>query len=484
MKFDRLRSFHGDSQDGAPRGIARFDSAAAMAQAVGAFLHRRDVSTLSGSPLLDRTMPLVNRLPRRLREWAYSLGGMTEAVPRAGVRSIDVDRIAEWIVHLFPARPYPAAFIGSSNGALTHLAAALDIPWLPQTFLCPVRNVFSDPDDAGKGLSRGWPVTRAIMERYPHVSVHHMHDPNQDRLMLKTMSYFRLKHRELPLSYRDFLVQFLPAGGTLYVVDCRQAWPVTRTSERSVFQFGALGGAEVDEYFHGSQRVRDYFVRYRVERTRWDPPQPDDTAPEAEWGFEPALNDHLYSLAAACKWRLVNIAFENPEALSWLAAAIYREWYRQLEHEPTRLLVDNFVLLDPYRTIRLRAVPFWLLFCVERSASLLEQFLAREHAFKEVDLMLFSHGTEGVGVASIERWRQLLACVREGRFLGVDQSRYPRDFATFINFHKALAELDLPYELPRPLSLPSFEALLQKYGPEFGVTSTVAGNESLAPPSS
>ena len=82
MKFDRLRSFHGESQDGAPRGIARFDSAAAMAQAVGAFLHRRDVSTLSGSPLLDRTMPLVNRLPRRLREWAYSLGGMTEAVER------------------------------------------------------------------------------------------------------------------------------------------------------------------------------------------------------------------------------------------------------------------------------------------------------------------------------------------------------------------------------------------------------------------
>ena len=107
MKFDRLRSFLDDSQDGAPRGIARFDSAAAMAQAVGSFLHRRDVSTLSGSPLLDRTMPLVNRLPRRLREWAYSLGGMTEAVPRAAVRSIDVDRIAEWIVHLFPARLYP-----------------------------------------------------------------------------------------------------------------------------------------------------------------------------------------------------------------------------------------------------------------------------------------------------------------------------------------------------------------------------------------
>ena len=39
-----------------PAGIARFDSAATMAQAVGAFLHGRDVASLSGSPMLDKTM--------------------------------------------------------------------------------------------------------------------------------------------------------------------------------------------------------------------------------------------------------------------------------------------------------------------------------------------------------------------------------------------------------------------------------------------
>src|SRR6266545_3108608 len=122
-----------------PPGIARFDSAAAMVQAVGSFLHGRDVASLSSSQMLDKTMPLVNQLPRRAAEWIYSVGGMTEAVNGDRIGSIDFDAIADWIINLFPRRAYPAAFIGSSNGALVHIAAALGAPWLPQTFLCPVR---------------------------------------------------------------------------------------------------------------------------------------------------------------------------------------------------------------------------------------------------------------------------------------------------------------------------------------------------------
>jgi hypothetical protein len=58
-----------------PPGIARFDSAAAMVQAIASFLHGHDVANLSGFALLDRTMPAVNYLPRHTREWVYSIGG-------------------------------------------------------------------------------------------------------------------------------------------------------------------------------------------------------------------------------------------------------------------------------------------------------------------------------------------------------------------------------------------------------------------------
>ena len=78
-------------------------------------LHGRDVASLSGSPLLDRTMPLVNYLPRRAREWVYSIGGMTEAVSQREVGKLNFDDIAEWITSLLPKRSYPGVFIGSSN---------------------------------------------------------------------------------------------------------------------------------------------------------------------------------------------------------------------------------------------------------------------------------------------------------------------------------------------------------------------------------
>jgi hypothetical protein len=453
-----------------PPGIARFDSAAAMVQALGSFLNGRDAQSLSHSPLLDRAMPLINLLPRSARELAYSIGGVTEAIGERSIRGLRLDRISEWIVRLLPRRTYPAAFVGSSNGALVHIAALLGVPWLPQTFLCPVRQLGTDPDDPRQSLAAGQKIVDAFLESHPGISIHQMCDPNQDRLMLKGMGYYRLKHRQLPHAYRGFLTQHLSAGATRYIDDCTISWPITRTSERSVFQFGALGGASVDEYFHGSERVREYLERYGIRQTRWYPPEPNDIAPEAEWGFDQSLVRELHSLAHANDWRLARIKFQEPESFSFLAALVYRDWYRKLGFEPARLIVDNFILMDPYRTLRLHALPFWLLFSVDRSAVRLQQFLDREPPFDEIDLMLFSHGTEGVGLAPIGTWRDLLAkAQREGRFLGVDETRYPRDFATFIRFHYALEKLGLPFELPPPCPLQRFESVVRQHGSEFGV---------------
>ena len=198
------------SKSASPRGIARFDSATAQAHALALALDGGEVESLSGSPLLDRAMPLVNRLPRRAREWVYSIGGMTEGIAAGGARDLDVEAIARWLAGLFPGRRYPAAFIGSSNGALMHVAAAMGVPWLAQTFLCPVRQWVMDPDDPKRGFAAGRAVVDALLEAHPELSIHHMHDPNQDRLMLHMMSYYRLKLRRLPEAYRDFLRRWLP----------------------------------------------------------------------------------------------------------------------------------------------------------------------------------------------------------------------------------------------------------------------------------
>jgi hypothetical protein len=448
-----------------PRGIARFDSAAGMAQALAATLHGKPFVSPSQSRVQDWLMSHANRLSPRARERCYSIGGMMEGIRRRQVRKLDLERIAEWLAGLYPQRQYDAAIVGSSNGALVHLAAALRIPWLPQTFLCPVRAPFSDPDDAQRGFNEGRRIVDALLAADERIAVHHMQDPNQDRLMLHSMHYFRLKHLALPLAYREFLLSSLRPGGTLYVNACTRAWPVTRTSSRSVYQFGATGGATEDEYLHGGSSVKASLARYGSKRTHWAPPAPNDIAPEAEWGFDERLMRDIEWLAAQMKWRIVEIRYEEPESLSFVTAAVYRDWYRDAGIVPRRLVVDSFLLMEPLTTMRLHALPFWLLFCVESSADALQRYLQTQPAFDEIDMMLFSHGVESIGYAPIDRWRALLDTAKsEGRFAGVDTAHYPRDFATFERFGRALARLEPQFPTPRALTCARFEALLQQHG--------------------
>jgi hypothetical protein len=88
--------------------------------------------------------------------------------------------------------------------------------------------------------------------------------------------------------------------------------------------------------------------------------------------------------------------------------------------------VESFVLLDPHLAVTRAAVPYWSTFAVDPSAQELERYLDAAEPYDEILLTLFSHGTEGVGVTPIERWRALLGRARRhGAFLGVDESRFP-----------------------------------------------------------
>lgn len=337
-----------------PRGIARFDSSAAMVTALSNALHQRPFSSPSQSPGLDRVLPALNLLPERLREWGYAVGGMSEGITLAQAQQLDIEGIARWVAGQYPQQHYQAAFVGSSNGAMVHLAAAMGVPWLPQTFLCPVRSSHNDPDDAQQGFTEGKPIVDALLATSPHIAVHQMQDPNQDRLMLEQMSYFRLKHRKLPLEYNEFLLSALPPGGTLVINHCTQQWPATRTSDRSFYQFGSLGGATEQEYFEGGPRVMEHLARYGSDREKWQPPAPDVTVPEAEWGFDAHLMAELKKLANSQGWKLVELRYENPEALSFVAAEIYRDWYMSAGIIASRLVVDNFLLMDPWTTMHQR----------------------------------------------------------------------------------------------------------------------------------
>ncbi|HSP79628.1 MAG TPA: hypothetical protein VLQ93_13915, partial [Myxococcaceae bacterium] len=255
------------------RYIANFDSATGFLRALSRFLHGKDFPAL-GTTFLTRPGPrqgalLVSALPRELREQLYAWAGWAEAIPSRQLSKVDSEEMARWMVRHYPLRRYPAAALGSASGALVHLCAALGIPWLPQTILIPVRSHLS-PDEPWDGLRFGEAKAPRLLERNPDLQLHHMYDAAQDRLMLRHMTYFRVKWRRLGRAYTEFLARTVEPGGTLFLVECERRWPTTRVGPRHLFQLGALGGISPEEYQHGSERVEAYLRRYGVPQQKWD----------------------------------------------------------------------------------------------------------------------------------------------------------------------------------------------------------------------
>ncbi|MEV0824804.1 hypothetical protein [Nonomuraea rubra] len=450
------------------KAVASFDSATGMLRALSRFLHDRDVPLLGQAPgVLEPVAAAVAgaaaRLPRAAKEKAYAVSGWAEAVPLRRVPEIRAEELARWVSGHYPPGPYPVAFVGSSNGALVHLAAALRAPWLPQTLLLPVRRRGVGPDDPRGDLRATRAAGEALLAANPELVLHHMHDANQDRLMIAGMTYFRVKWRRLPEAYRRFLEESLPAGATLVVPECGLSWPVTRVGPRYVFQHGALGGATREEYEHGGPRVAGYLSRYGAGRERWDYPPADGESPEAEWGFEPELLADLEELAARNGWRLARMRFDEPEDLSPVVADLYRSWYRRRGLPADRLLVECFLLLEPWWALRSGSVPYWMVFNAGQSHARAMEYLDGADPFDEIRLMLFSHGVESVGLAGVADWRRLLERARKvGVFTGVDTSTYPRDFAGLIRAHRELSRIRTTYPMPLPLEWEAAEEFLGK----------------------
>lgn len=212
--------------------VADFDSASGMLRALACHLHGQPFASLGMSRALRPLAISVNALPQALKTAVYAWSGWAEAVNPRLLAELRAEEVAETFVARYPLRCFPAVAIGSANGAATHLCAALGIPWLPQTWLIPVRRVMSDPDDPCASLEWGRRWADGLLAANPDLQLHHMHDANQDRLMIRHMTYFRVKRRALGGAYERFLDAVLAPGSTILVIECGQRWPTTRVRPR------------------------------------------------------------------------------------------------------------------------------------------------------------------------------------------------------------------------------------------------------------
>jgi hypothetical protein len=440
----------------AGRAVAGFDSASAMVRVLGSALHGREAPLLAQyparlEPALDWLMGQVEKLPRPAVQEVYRRSGWLDAISARRLPRLRSEQLAAWAVGHYPRRRYPVVFVGSSNGALAHLAAALGAPWLPQTLLLAVRTGGLDPDDPAADMRAMMPAGRALLERNPGLALHHMHDPVQDRLMITRMAYFRVKFLRLPHAYRAFLADCLAPGGAVVLADCTLRWPTTTVGERHVFQFGAPGGATVREFREGGPRVAEFLRRQGADRDRWRPPAADGDSPEAEWGLAAPLADDLAAAAAERGLTLNRLRFEQPEDVSPLIAGLFRDWYAAHALPAGRLLVSSFLLMDPMLAMRTGLVPYWALFGTQPSLDRLAGYLSGTPGYDDIRLTVFPHGAESIGLAGIGEWQAVLRSARQhGQLIAIEPGHYPRHFRALTGFHRELSRLP---RVPAPPTL-------------------------------
>jgi hypothetical protein len=451
------------------RQVVDFDSGVNMVRALGRFLRGRGHGGLSVGPSSRWLADAASSPPTGLRRRAFPAAALAQAMPLHRVTSIDAEAIAEWVIRQYPPGPHPVVAVGAASGAALHLAAALRAPYLPQTTLVAVRDLGTHPDDPQTAMRALAPTTATVARRNPDVGVYHMHDPAQDRPMLESMAYLRLKRERLGRTYERFLEHHLAPGGTILVLDCGTTWRSAQTGERAYFQFGCLGGVPEEEYHDSGDRIADYLARERSPWSRWDPPATDARRPEAEWGFDSRMLPELERVADRFGYRLRRLTVDEPQQASPLVSDLYRWWYRRHGVPGQRLLVESYVQWDPLWMMRLGAVPFWMRFNMGTDYVELQRYLSTAERYDHIHLNLFSQGLWSPGVVPVERWQALVetAADKVGEIIGVDTNAYPLDAGSSMRFQRAFQSLPARHPVLPPLTIDDVDVFVDAHAADY-----------------
>lgn len=459
-KFILKRKINSGGGSKIPDFLASHDSATGLVMALSDFLKGKAFKGVGAVPANELYATIINSLPVPWRRKLYSWTGKISATPGKKTGQIDASNIDKWIYDIYPEKKYPAIAIGSCNGAMVHLCAAMGIPWLPQTLLITVDKGKNFPVDEPK-QTIDWARDPAdnFLKANPGWQLHHMMDPNQDRLRVKNIAYFRIKKLELGEWYQKFIEERLAPGGQLIIVDCDFKWPVKKMGDRHYFQFGGAGGLKPEEYYQGSPAVKEFLKNSGTNLEKWDAPVPDTEAPEAEWGLEKSLVSDISKFADRKNIKKEKVTFDHPQDLSAAVAKIYCSWYSRNGKSTNRLLADNFNMISPYLSIKKNCIPYWLFFNVDNAAADLENFLSNSEGIDEIYMMILSHGKNSKGSTPILRWESIMKRAnKRNAFVGTTPQEYPVDLAVYARYSKDLEKI-VPEDHAFPEPLEPLEAL-------------------------
>jgi len=432
-----------------PIAVEGFDSGTRVVREVSEALTGEGRSILECYPWGSRTfLGLVSLFPPKIRmrliEWGMRLS-VGHDVKDAG--RLDIESLPRWCVDQYPDdRQYEAIVVGSPNGGVAHLAAVLGAPFLTTSFGLTFRHPTIDADDHHSYVESARKSVDAILAATPgddcELIVHY--DPLHDRSLVKVVDFIRIKLRDLPTCYREYIDRHLAPGGRLILIDCAYPWPQYELRDRAYIQIGGLGGIPPETFLD-----------------RWPLDLPLSTRRESEWACPEGFASAVQEFAGERGIEILTVSLDHPWEYSLLAYDAY------LACEGVRarsLLIDCFNHLNPRTNLETGIPGLWLPFNTEEGLGLIEEALPTV-TLDWIGFAPLPSFAESPDTAPLERWIGLLSRHSDVELVGIDPNRFPADPLAPFRFVDRMTELREAERLDRPLRLDvdAFVNLLHDY---------------------
>ncbi len=355
--------------------------------------------------------------------------------------TLDVDRLVAERLKDYDTHPGPfdCVVVGSAlGGAVAHLAAALQAPFLPQPFVLNFRGGSRD-DSVEPHFQLARDLAEHIFRNNDDVLAIGHFDPVHDGWITRTVTHLRLKLLHLPEGYRQFLDERLRPGGEILYLDCGAQWLQYVIHPRFVYQIGGWGGLSAREFIEGSQRIDDHLARRgSPHRGGWElEGQSPVVRFESEWGSEPGLDDALEGLARDQGFRFCRLSLSQPHDFSRLVFQAYKVLCEKGGLEPQGVAVEAFGQYDPVSVLRSSLLPLWLVFNTYDSLDFLKQSIPEFPTHKPV---LFSGLVTMTQTPDMVPWEDWVKALEDLDWMnvGARSHRYPVDLAALWRGPEAL----------------------------------------------
>ncbi|MEV4639907.1 hypothetical protein AB0J80_21425 [Actinoplanes sp. NPDC049548] len=417
---------------------------------------------------LDR-IPLLGRRPGlRARERTSALlrDAYVEATPIDEVFRLDASAVAAWITGRYPQRTYPGVLLGSVHGAVAHLAAVLDVPWLPSGFTVSVPWLGGRVGDGEGALDWGAFVAERILAGNPDVTVRQVHDPMQRGALCGSTLTLHVRWTRLPEAYREFLATHLAPGGIALALRDLRNWPVLELAPRHSFQIGSpVSGRPADDYTMDNPSFRRLLAG--LSENQWSVPPDPGPSRYAELTGEPGFDQDL----RRCGSPAHRVLYPSPSVLSAFTADLHRQWWGTEGRAADRCVVETGSFIDPWHVLSAGLVPYWCESAAQRAVDAAGWWLAGSEAFDEVAVLPQPPGVRSETYATAPLWRSLAAFA--GTRPHVDKlamTRYPMLPMAAARASSALATMSPADPAPPPrMPVAGVLAALRSSGPGAGL---------------